>query len=117
MGGEPELDGVLEEISDGVLLLIYDLPTEEPVKTLIRNNNLGPREREEAEFLGQRVRAWYKWAVSRLRWLGYPLQLSVVQLSKGSLPAAKRTIDDVLRRFELATKHDRWGHTGTGGLT
>jgi len=109
VGGGPELDGVLEEISDGVLLLIYDLPTEEPVKTLMRNNHLSPRERGEAEFLAQRMRAWYKWAVSRLRWLGYPLQLSVVQLSKSSLPTAKRTIDYVLRRFELATRYDRWG--------
>jgi len=72
-------DDIIKEIEEGFALLVYDLPYDP------RNSKLV---------------SWYKWACSVLRFLGYPIQYSVVLLPVSKIGDAKRVIDKIVKKLE-----------------
>ena len=67
---------IIEEIQQGFVLLVYDLPYD------------------------RKLKSWYDWASSKLRALGYPIQFSVILMPEDRVKEALIVVDKVKKKLE-----------------
>jgi len=83
--------GLIKELESNLALLVYDIPY--PPKAVKAKKNFTP------------WFSWYDWSTRTLRYMGYPLQYSVVVIDEGSIEKVKEAIQRIEDKRESINKN------------